>query len=358
MAITTQCLMFVLGGLFCLHIAGHLGLYLFPMRSIERLKSHLEDPRCGLDDCHIITVGNSHNLAAIAPHTFTDPVKHLSTPLQSLSGSLFYLTYFKKRIGQAKVVLLPVSIGMLEQDTQMRPITILNLATVDGWRWEYLRLSRDIDILIRSWAVPLARMDAWRGPFESLFCDRDTVAGQPEDPFQHDRVARHLAFLQGDDVEQSRAENVKNLYRMAEICRDLGACLVLYESPVSMAYRKSFETQRPDYCHWKDTLRRFVAKAQTGLPVYFVENLWSPEELGNAEFYKDQEHLSRAGRLHFSQRLQQHLATTLIDTRFGDLELCQTHHPRRTAAGAAREISAAVPSRQTAKDRADGLLRR
>lgn len=257
-----------------------------------------------------ITIGSSHNIA-IMEDEFKYPLIHLYSAGQNFKESLFLLKYFKPRIKNVKFLLIPVSIGSLEQHSEVGNKIYEELTSLEPLNFFAFSVRHNPNAYAKGISTMVARGDNWIGVFRAITDYK--IEKKPDinngNPFATDRAMLHVnSFIVRSGQKN---ENVKDLSEIITISQELGSCLMLYESPVSYAYLEAFAKYRPELKQWKDKFRQIVAQSDKKHCIHFIEDTWPLEHSKNAAYYKDQDHLNDKGG---------HLFTAFINKKLDNLQ--------------------------------------
>lgn len=311
--ILVKCLLFLCVGIFLFHKIGHIGHDLAPIHAL--LTQTIDKQDSGPIDVKVLSLGTSHSRAVLA-EVLQVPTLQLWTSEQRIADTEFILQFLSNRLENVNLILLPVSVGMTEQSPTVRPKTLVNFILLDAWRTWCLSFPDNMGSYIEGWARPLTRNDKWRNPIGKLYgydTDKEIVsrkkAKSVQNPFLQNRAELHISKFLQSKLTDTKVDNFKILKRISAISNDLGACLVLYESPVSSHYLNTFINYRSDFADWKTDYEKFIEEENNNeVCVYFLQNLFSLENSADSRLYKDQDHLNQAGSAIFTKTLKEKLS--------------------------------------------------
>jgi hypothetical protein len=288
-------------GVISFFILAEMGNFVSPIRS-ELVKRFKES---NIYNAEAITLGTSHN-EAISAEDFSYPLFHLYTGGQSLKESLFFLEYFKTRVDKNKIkfILIPVTIGSIYQLSEVSHGIEEELIVLEPIDFLIYTIPYNLNFYLRGLLSKIARQDNWAGVARSLFFKNKEKnrtkeeAFKKEEPFKDDIAIIHI----NNDISINNNQkkiNLKILTDISVVTQKLGACLILYESPVSYVYLNNFEKYKPSLKGWKTIFINFAN--QYNSCVYFIEDIWPLQNSKNPFYYRDQDHLNDRGSYLFTR---------------------------------------------------------
>ncbi len=313
--ILVKCILFIICGVPILHTIGLIGHKLAPTRTV--LTNSIEKHGLSNLNAKIITMGNSHNRAIISHYLHRSSLELWSSE-QTFAETDYILNFISNRVKNVNIILLPVSIGMTELPPKIRPKTLTNFILLDAWSTLFLSFPENLNSYIRAWAKPLTRNDNWRNPITKLINYDDNQAivlakkKESPTPFTQNRAELHIKyFYSSKKPTDTKEKNKKILKHILTKTDELGACLILYQSPVSFPYMNTFISYKPNSIHWKKQYEDFVIENNSQYCVFFLQNLFALEDTKNSRFYRDQDHLNLTGAEIFTQTLKQKITQIL-----------------------------------------------
>jgi hypothetical protein len=296
-------LLFLLFGLTLFIAIGIIGNHIAPVAALNHFGKSIEEPKFNLNDAEIITLGTSHNRAILANEIKT-PLVHLFSGGQNLKESLYILKHFKKRLKKIKFILLPITIGSLEQKTKLRSSLTKSIFSLDPFIFFKYKTLDDLSLYLGGIFNLIARDDNWSPVIKKiipiLYTDK-----KYSNPFLIDRALDHITRLNISNQQQT--ENINYLKSISILADDSDSCLVLYDSPVSFRYLENFKKHQPKLSKWRVPIRDFIQKNKGRLCIYFFEKIWSESNSKNSLYYKDQDHLNETGAKIFTSMMDKEL---------------------------------------------------
>ena len=262
-----------------------------------------------VDNAQIVTIGSSQN-SAISNDFFKQPVLRLDSEDQTYDESFFILNKLKSTLAAnhsttSKIVVMPMSIGSLGIKQKLRPQLLarqvpsawLGAGFLETINYHFLVFYRGINNWVSFLDKWLLQLLTTLGVSNQLLLEQISHSS---------KAAHHI-----DKNYESNRElmNLKAIERLYKLVNEVGACLVLYQSPVSLPYQQSFISRLPQMASWKNAIRNIVNEAEEPHCVLFIEDIWPIEHANNHRLYIDQDHLNEQGAALFTPLLKQRLCT-------------------------------------------------
>jgi hypothetical protein len=304
-------LLFLLFGLTLFITIGLIGKHIAPVATLNHFGKSIEESKFNLNDAEIITLGTSHNRAILANEIKT-PLVHLFSGGQNLKESLYILNYFKKRLKKIKFILLPITIGSLEQKTKLRSSLTKGIISLDPFIFFKYKTLDDLSLYLGGIFNLIARDDNWIPVIQKII-PINFKEKQYTNPILVDAALGHHKRI--DISNKQHAENINYLKNISILANDSGSCLVLYDSPVSSNYLENFKKYKPKLSKWRVPIRDFVQQNKDKLCIYFFEKIWSKSNSKNLLYYRDQHHLNDTGAKIFTSLMDKELKK--IENKYG-----------------------------------------
>jgi hypothetical protein len=282
---------------------GVIGNHIFPNQNSHYLVKSIKESTINLQSAEIVTLGTSHN-GAILANEIKMPLVHMYTGGQNIVESLYLLNYFKKRLKNTKIILLPLTIGSLDQATKLRSNITNNIFNLEPFNFFKYQTLDSFSFYLDGIFNLIARDDNWSGVIKKII-PMDFTKKKNKNPFLVERVLGHINQIDVNDRQHT--ENLNYLKSIIMSADSSNSCLVLYDSPVSFTFLERIKKYKPQLSNWRVPIRNMVQRNKSKYCLYFIENIWSEINSKNPMYYRDLDHLNETGAKIFTSMMDKEL---------------------------------------------------